>query len=124
MSAAPISRVGTRRMPRTMAGCPPHVKRRAASARFRVVADLVATRRRAATSPATSRTVSSIQQHRLALVAPARFVGSRKRVQIGGRRGGIVDPRAELVAAVDEIDGEVVALVLVGEIAPQVVVGS
>src|SRR5438874_1050186 len=68
-------------------------------------------------------TLSPIDEKRLALSAPGFLVGRRLRVEIGGGRLRIVDPLAQQLAAVDQIDRQAVALVFVREVAPQGIVG-
>ena len=65
---------------------------------------------------------STVEQHRLARFAPRCFVGPGERVEIGRGGGGIVYPLPQQRAAVDEIDGEAAAFVLVREVAPQLVI--
>src|SRR5260221_2066756 len=64
----------------------------------------------------------SVEQHRLALAAPARLVESRHRLQIGGRRRRIIHPTAQQIAPVDHVDRGPVLLVLVGKLAPDLVI--
>ena len=66
----------------------------------------------------------SIKDKRRALFLPGALVGHGQRVEVAGRRGRIVDPFAQQRAAVDDVDGELAELVLVGEVAPQRIVGS
>ena len=54
---------------------------------------------------------------------PRRFVGLRWRIQLGRCGSGIVHPFAQQRRAVDQVDGQPVELVFVGEVAPQRVVG-
>src|SRR5262245_35701417 len=64
----------------------------------------------------------SIAHITLALVEPRRFITRRESIQIARRRSLVIDPLAQQWTAVDHVDRELVALVLVGEIAPQRVV--
>ena len=54
---------------------------------------------------------------------PGGFVPGGELVEIGRRRRRVVDPLPKQVAAVDEVDGQARGFVLVGEVAPQRVVG-
>ena len=63
-----------------------------------------------------------VEQQRLPLLAPGFFVRMRDSIQIVWSGSGIVDPRAQQLAAVDEIDGAPVVVVLVRKIAPLLVV--
>src|SRR5260370_21684482 len=65
----------------------------------------------------------SVEEHRLALAAPAELVVSRQRLQIGRRRRRIVHPTAQQIAPVDYVDCGPVLLVLVGKVAPDLLVG-
>src|ERR1700675_4550178 len=60
----------------------------------------------------------SVEEHRLAFAAPAGLVGSRQRVQIGGRRRRIAHPASQQIAPVDHVDCGAVLLVLIGKVAP------
>src|ERR1700678_2291546 len=64
----------------------------------------------------------SVEERRLALVAPACLVVSRERLQIRRRRRWIVDPAAQQIAPVDHVDRGPVLLVLVGKVAPDCVI--
>src|SRR5581483_7570661 len=64
----------------------------------------------------------SIQQRRLALRLPRRFVGAGESIEIARRRLGVVYPAPQQVAAVDHIDREPLFFVLVGKIAPDDIV--
>src|SRR5258708_34840195 len=64
----------------------------------------------------------SVKKPRLALAAPAAFVGGRHRLQIGGRRRRIVHPTAQQIAPVDHVDRGPVLLILVGKVAPDLVI--
>src|SRR5258708_24711689 len=64
----------------------------------------------------------SVKKPRLALAAPAAFVGGRHRLQIGGRRRRIVHPTAQQIAPVDHVDRGPVLLVLVGKVPPDLVI--
>src|ERR1700688_4334751 len=64
----------------------------------------------------------SIKQHRLALRAPRGLVDHRQRIQIARSCLRIVHPAPQQVAAVDDVDGEPVLLVLVRKIAPDGVI--
>ena len=56
-------------------------------------------------------------------LVPVGFVGQGQDVQVGAGGGGVVHPFAQQGAAVDEVDGQALALVFVGEVAPEGVVG-
>src|SRR5271165_2556931 len=64
----------------------------------------------------------SVEEYRLAFAAPADLVLNRQRFQIGRRRRRIVDPTAQQIAAVDHVDCGPVLLVLVGKVAPDLVI--
>src|SRR5882724_753104 len=66
----------------------------------------------------------SVKKHRLSLAAPAAFVGGRHRLQIGGRRRGIIHPTAQQIAPVDHVDRGPVLLILVGKVAPDLIIRS
>ena len=59
----------------------------------------------------------------LALVFPGAFVGDGQRVEVAGRGGSVVDPFAQQRRAVDHVDRQLVELIFVREVAPQLVVG-
>jgi hypothetical protein len=59
----------------------------------------------------------------LALVQPSLLIGYGKRIQVLRSRACIVHPVPEQRTAVDDIDGKLALLVLVGEIAPERIVG-
>src|SRR6476659_7691979 len=65
---------------------------------------------------------SAVKKHGLALLAPGLLLRRGERLEVGWRRRRIVDPLAQCLAAVDEIDRQAVTLVLVREVAPQRVV--
>src|SRR5690349_9307067 len=58
-----------------------------------------------------------------ALGQPGLLVGHRQRIEVLRRPRCIVDPFAQQRTAVDDVDGELSVFVLVGEIAPERVVG-
>src|SRR5690606_16349861 len=64
----------------------------------------------------------SVKQRGGACFDPRALVRSRRRIEVGRRRCGVVDPFAEQRAAVDHVDRELVVLVLVREVAPQRIV--
>src|SRR5687768_11992782 len=62
----------------------------------------------------------AVKQRRFSFRPPSPLVGQGQRVQVARARRGIVDPLAQQAAAVDDIDRPP-AVVLVGEVAPQLV---
>src|SRR5271167_551896 len=72
--------------------------------------------------PITVLVVLSVEEHRIALAAPAGLVVSRQRLQIGRRRRRIVHPTAQQIASVDHVDRGPILLVLVGKVAPDRVI--
>src|SRR3954468_15206924 len=79
------------------------------------------TRRRSANRPSLVGR-SGIKQRCPAGLRPCLLLGRRQRIEIRRRGGAVVDPLAQLLAAVDEVDGETAMLVLVRKVAPQLVV--
>ena len=65
--------------------------------------------------------VNPLGRNVLPLVAPGALVFERTLLEIRGRRIPVVDPLAQLLAAVDQVDREPLALIFVGKITPQVV---
>src|SRR6266542_933296 len=63
----------------------------------------------------------SIEQEALALFFPIALVGNCERIEIGRRGFRVVDPFAKQRRAVDDVDGELVEHIFVGEIAPQLI---
>src|SRR5436309_14827081 len=68
-----------------------------------------------------SAATSTIQQHRLALTEPRGLVRCGEDVEIGRRGSGIINPLAQQLASVDEIDSEPIAFVLIGKVAPMII---
>src|SRR5581483_4598526 len=66
---------------------------------------------------------SRIKQHAAAFLAPGSFIRRRRAVQVFRRCRRVVDPLTQKLAAVDQIDRQPIALVLVGKIAPEIVIG-
>ena len=59
---------------------------------------------------------------RLSLLLPVALVGDGHGVEVAGDRVLIVDPLAQQWRSVDDVDGKLADFILVGEIAPQIVV--
>src|ERR1700723_1325603 len=72
--------------------------------------------------PSMRRRRISVEKHRLALTAPADLVASRQRLQIGRRRRRIVHPTTQQIAAVDHVDRGPALFILVGKVAPNLVI--
>src|SRR5712672_3953270 len=64
----------------------------------------------------------SVEEHGLAFAAPTGLVVNRQRLQIGRRRRRIIDPTAQQIAPVDHVNRRPVLLVLIGKVAPDLVV--
>src|SRR5581483_12347294 len=64
---------------------------------------------------------SAVDQEAIPLAAPGLLVGRGERLEVRGGRGPVLDPFAQRRSAVDHVDREA-RLVLVGEVAPQLVV--
>src|SRR5438270_921283 len=90
----------------------------------RPVSDWPATRRRSGSASTDPRPTQrpSIAQVLVSLVVPGLLVWRSQRVQVLRRRGRIIHPFPQQRAAVDDVDGELAMLVLIGEIPPQRIV--
>src|SRR3569623_851019 len=84
----------------------------------------VATAGLASTKASSRRTNMAIlvQQMRTPRIGPRRLIGPCDRIEIARAGSGIMDPLAQSRSGVDHVDRELVELVFIREIAPQVVV--
>lgn len=73
---------------------------------------------RLTTASLSASTGSSVQQERFPFSQPGLLVRSSQVIEIRRRRGIVVDPATEKVAAVDDVDRKSAGLILVGEVAP------
>src|SRR5437868_10286218 len=69
------------------------------------------------------RILAWVEQYCLTFGAPGRLVRARDGLEVGDAGRPVVDPFAQLRAAVDEVDREPPALILVFEVAPERVIG-